>query len=78
MICLICRPSSKPSTDGSRGSDALTADKKDVLLRFSSELGAHNYSTGRRVKPLLGALEFVSVACVEDSIAGPFGKAVLL
>lgn len=26
--------------------------KKDALLRFSSELGAHNYSTGRRVKLL--------------------------
>lgn len=34
------------------GSDALTADEKDALLRFSSELGAHNYSTGRRVKLL--------------------------
>jgi len=33
-------------------SDTLTQDEKDALLRFSSELGVHNYSTGRRVKLL--------------------------
>lgn len=34
------------------GSDVLSQDVKDELLRFSSELGLHNYSTGRRVKLL--------------------------
>jgi len=33
-------------------SDALTPEEKDALLQFSSELGVHNYSTGRRVKLL--------------------------
>lgn len=33
-------------------SDVLSQDVKHELLRFSSELGAHNYSTGRRVKLL--------------------------
>lgn len=33
-------------------SEVLTEDEKDALLNFSSELGAHNYSTGRRVKLL--------------------------
>lgn len=33
-------------------SEPLTPDEKDALLRFSSELGIHNYSTGRRVKLL--------------------------
>ncbi|WP_411967857.1 site-specific integrase [Haloferax sp. YSSS75] len=34
------------------GSETLTPDEKDALLRFSEELGIHNYSTGRRVKHL--------------------------
>jgi hypothetical protein len=29
-------------------SEILTEDEKDVLMRFSSKLGVHNYSTGRR------------------------------
>ena len=33
-------------------SDVLSQDVKDELRRFSSELGVHNYSTGRRVKLL--------------------------
>jgi hypothetical protein len=33
-------------------SKVLTQDDKDALKKFSSELGAHNYSTGRRVKLL--------------------------
>ena len=35
-----------------KGSETLTPDEKDALLRFSEELGIHNYSTGRRVKLL--------------------------
>ncbi len=33
-------------------SEVLPQDDKDALLQFSDELGAHNYSTGRRVKLL--------------------------
>ena len=33
-------------------SEVLPQDDKDALMDFSSELGAHNYSTGRRVKLL--------------------------
>jgi len=33
-------------------SEALAPDDKELLLRFSEELGIHNYSTGRRVKLL--------------------------
>lgn len=35
-----------------RTSEVLSQDVKHKLLRFSSELGVHNYSTGRRVKLL--------------------------
>lgn len=33
-------------------SNELSADDKDALLRFSDELGVHNYSLGRRIKLL--------------------------
>jgi len=33
-------------------SEVLTEEEKEALLQFSTELGVHNYSTGRRVKLL--------------------------
>lgn len=33
-------------------SNQLSADDKDALLRFSEELGVHNYSLARRIKLL--------------------------
>lgn len=38
--------------DRIEGSDVLSPEEKDLLLRFSDEMGIHNYSAARRLKLL--------------------------